>query len=358
MKKSILLLSITAMVLSTKANVLTVSNDNVNPGQYTSVNAAMAAANAGDTLLIQGTPYNYGTLTLTKKLVFIGAGHNPIDRQNTNPTIFDNIELQDGSMDSKFYGLSVNDVNFRNSNADNILFSNCRIRSVVYFHAHDCDNNTFDGCVFSRQNTSNFDAQNQRVSGLIVQNSVLHGTFQYFPNSGGYNYVNYCLFLNSNNNSAFYAAYYFYVTNSLFVGASPSNSYSWVVWKNNAAYYPANGATSFPANSDGIASTNWVGTNPMFTTYPSINSYSEVQFFDYAHDYHLQTASPFTTSSTDGTALGVYGNPAKTNVLIGYNHYGMPSNPYINSFQITGPTTINAGDNLQIYMKAKLRNDQ
>lgn len=357
MKKFLSTLVLSSAMLMAKANVLTVSNDNVNPGQYTSISAAMAAANAGDTLLIQGTPYNYGTITVTKGLVFIGAGHNPIDRQNTNPTTLDDIELQDGSANAKFYGLNLNNVNFRHSNADNTVFNNCRIRTNVIFYAHDCDQNTFDGCVFSRQNAENFNGNGYRVGGLKMQNSVLNGRFYNIGGGSDYNYINYCIFLNNANNSTFSYSNWFYVLNSLFIGAAPSSPYSWVVWTNNAAYYPANGATAFPANSNGVATTNWVGTNPQLTTYPSITSSGQVQFFDYAHNYRLAAGSPFISSSTDGTPLGVYGNPAKTNILTGYNHYGMPMNPYINSFQITGPTTINAGDNLQIYMKAKLRND-
>jgi hypothetical protein len=59
---------------------------------------------------------------------------------------------------------------------------------------------------------------------------------------------------------------------------------------------------------------------------------------------------------TDATDLGVYGGTEFSNMLIGYNHFGIPLNPYIKLFNITGSNSVNAGDNLQISVEAKVRN--
>ncbi|HSY77149.1 MAG TPA: hypothetical protein VK890_09855, partial [Bacteroidia bacterium] len=46
------------------AHVITVSNNAVNVGQYTTVAAALTAANPGDTIYIMGSPTDYGTITI------------------------------------------------------------------------------------------------------------------------------------------------------------------------------------------------------------------------------------------------------------------------------------------------------
>jgi hypothetical protein len=59
---------------STNAAVLTVNNSPNNPGQYAQIDPAIAAANVGDTIYVQGSSANYSNATITKSLTIIGAG--------------------------------------------------------------------------------------------------------------------------------------------------------------------------------------------------------------------------------------------------------------------------------------------
>ena len=60
MKKHIYLFALLAItVMTSKANVLTVSNDSKKPATYTTISAAMTAANVGDTIFVSGTATDY-----------------------------------------------------------------------------------------------------------------------------------------------------------------------------------------------------------------------------------------------------------------------------------------------------------
>ena len=60
--------------LAGNATILTVNNNNPSPGQYSDLQVAIDAANAGDTLLIHRSPTSYGNATITKQLTLIGEG--------------------------------------------------------------------------------------------------------------------------------------------------------------------------------------------------------------------------------------------------------------------------------------------
>ena len=158
-------------------------------------------------------------------------------------------------------------------------------------------------------------------------------------------------------NTTFGGINYFYITNSIFYGAIPrlgnaiySNG-GWINFNNCLSFATTGGTNTFSANSDGTARTVWEGVDPQFENFPLAGA-----FFDYAHDYRLKVTSPVKNSGNDATALGVYGGTLFSNILLGYNQNGIPINPYIKLFNITGSNSVNAGDNLQISVEAKVRN--
>ena len=76
--KTLVLLFIACFVYSMSyADIITVSNNPDSPGQYTSLPAAIAAASVGDTILVSGSPTNYGSITINKKLTLFGSGYDP-----------------------------------------------------------------------------------------------------------------------------------------------------------------------------------------------------------------------------------------------------------------------------------------
>ncbi len=337
------------------AGVLTVSNASVSPGQYSSITAAISAASTGDTILIQGTGINYGNFTVNKKLVIMGPGHNPADKQNSNPGMVDNILFTTGSSQTAVYGLNVNYFYIDAANIQGIVISNCMIRYRVEMARPGANNWTIDGCVFTSSDINLTTYINTyghgSVSNLRVRNCVLNGRITEFHTNSSYNYISNCLFLQNSNNNTFTSANYFYVTNSIFFRAIPRQSSGWVNFNNCLSFATTGGNTAFSANSDGNSRTVWEGVDPQLENFPVGGA-----FFDYAHDYRLKATSPVKNSGNDATDLGVYGGTQFSNILLGYNQNGIPINPYIKSFNITGGNSVNAGDNLQISVEAKVRN--
>jgi len=335
------------------AGVLTVSNAAVSPGQYTNIAAAITAATNGDTILIAGTGINYNSFTVSKRLVFIGPGHNPEDKQNTNGGMLDNILLTTGASGSAFYGLNISYIYTNAQNIDGIVVSNCMIRYRIEINYRFCDNWTVDGCIFTNVNecfTGN--GQGYGTNNLRVRNCVFNGRFYDFPAAGGgYNYITNSVFLQNTGANTFEYINHFYVTNSIFYRAQPRFTGGWVNFNNCLSFATTGGNTTFAANSDGTARTVWQGVDPQFENFPEAGAH-----FSYTHDYRLKATSPVKALGNDATDLGVYGGTLFSNILLGYNQNGIPINPYIKLFNITGNTSVNAGDNLQISVEAKVRN--
>lgn len=79
MKSKFLLIIIAnlCVALSMQAKVLRVNNvDNSAP--YSKIEDAVKAAAEGDTIMLDGSPYSYGTIKLDKRLVLIGNGYDLI----------------------------------------------------------------------------------------------------------------------------------------------------------------------------------------------------------------------------------------------------------------------------------------
>lgn len=332
------------------AGVLTVSNATVSPGQYSSISAAISAAAAGDTLLIHGTGISYGGFTLNKSLVLIGPGHNPTDKQNSNAVIIDNINMTAGSSQSKFYGLNINQISTGNTSIVDVVVSNCLIRNQIIFTNSNSNNWVVDGCIFTSTGY-NVNGAGTAASNLRVRNCVLNGVFYNFPTSSGYNYITNSVFLGGTNENTFQFVNAFFITNSIFYRAIPRQSNSWVVFDRCVSYNTIGGNNAFSPNANGVARTVYEGVNPDFEDFPAAGA-----LFNYAHNFRLKQTSPVKNSGTDATDVGVYGGTEFSNVIYGYNQNGIPLNPYIKSFTITGNSTVNAGDNLQIAVEAKVRN--
>lgn len=68
MKSSLLLLLLLVASLA-QGTIRTVSNNPDRPAQFDNVNAAIAAAVAGDTIYVHGSQFTYPDFTVTKKLI-------------------------------------------------------------------------------------------------------------------------------------------------------------------------------------------------------------------------------------------------------------------------------------------------
>ncbi|HYG03558.1 MAG TPA: hypothetical protein VD927_14015 [Chryseosolibacter sp.] len=108
--KTIAICGLIFLSVLTNANILRVDSNVGNGAPYTTIQAAVDAAVAGDTIQIAGGAVPYSGPTVNKQLVFIGPGYflgeNPDTQQNKSPAkISDAFTFQAGSNGSFVMGL-------------------------------------------------------------------------------------------------------------------------------------------------------------------------------------------------------------------------------------------------------------
>lgn len=338
MKKIISIISFLFVAANLYATTFTLNNSNPTAGQFTNWGDAQNAASNGDTILIHGSLINYYTLTISKKLVIIGPGHHPTDKQNQQKAFCDAVIFANGSTGCTVIGLECSNMQDYYNNIDSVTILNCRFNDALYFQSSNANNWIIDGCIFA-SSTHCIYGQGQSVGDMIVRNSILNGDiFSFNGTYIGYNYFTNNIFLSSTPYTFQYCNY-FYINNCIFYRSGLLNySNSGLSFNKNLSYQCVGGDV-FP---NGV---NYTGMDPLFVTNIGSGAY-----FDYSIDYHLQATSPVKNGGVDGTDLGVYGGNGD------YEQNGIGHNPYINTFNITGPTSVNAGDPIQVYIKAKVRN--
>lgn len=332
-KLLVLFLGITAYA---KATTITLNNNNPSGGQFTTFAAAQAAASNGDTILVQGSTTNYGNMQISKRLVIIGPGHNPTDKQNSQKAFCDYLTFLGGSGSTKVYGLEVSSVLIDGSTT-NVELHLLYIGDKILTRSHSNDNWIIEGCVFGSGGI-NVNGQGYSTSGTIYRNNIFNGYIESLGGSG-YRYFQNNIFLGTTS-YAFRSSPSIYANNNIFYrqGMQDNGNSNSIIYTKNVSYQ-CSGGNTFP-NGTG----NFEGIDPQFVT-----SLGSGAYFDYATNYTPQNAAILGTGS-DGTDVGIYGGTGD------YHQYGVPRSPYIKTFTITGPNTVNAGDPVQIYIKAKVRN--
>lgn len=338
MKASISIIILLFAIVGVKATTLTLNNATPSAGQYNTWTSALAAAVDGDTILIHGTTNNYYSLNINKRLTVIGPGHNPLDKQNTQRAFCDNVLFYSGSNGSKVIGIEASNMQAYSNNVDSISIMLCKITDAVYFTNPNANFWLIEGCVFTNS-AHCIRGNGQAVGDLVCRNNIINGdVFQFNGGYIGYNYFNNNIFLSASAYTFQYCSYFYINSNVFYRSGMQDYGNTGLVFNKNCSYQ-CSGGNTFP---NGV---NFVNINPMF-----VSSIGSGAYFDYATDYHLQSSSPLVNAGGDGTDLGVYGGYGD------YEQYGVSHNPYIKTFNITGSTSVNAGDPIQIYIKAKVRN--
>ena len=301
------------------SHIRTVSSAANSPGRYVTLQAAIDSANVGDTIYVHGGGYN--TMTVNKRLTFIGPGFNPQGQFTAQATInyiyLDNIVPSTSANGSKFIGLNIGYIAIKpieQFKIDSILIERCRFYTLIATNVLG-DSWTFRNNLFQWGNyyTGGSLSINFRKN-IIIENNI-------FASVNGSTQIQ-----NSNDNTVFFF-------NNLFTGhfdnATEFLSVSNARFENNIFYgkSPSTAASSNFANniffgnlvsnslanlSDGL---NNITLDPQFTTVPIDNS---KYYFSYSNNYKLLPTSPGHNAGTDGTDIGIFGGqyPMPLNNLI------------------------------------------
>jgi hypothetical protein len=352
MKKAIVTLTIAvSSILLSTATIRTVSNNASSPGQYSSLPAAITASAVGDTIYVQGSPTSYGSITINKKLTFIGAGYAPDSTDYNLASKIDQILFDTTTYTMSgikiigfyIYATSSNTLYYSTSPTDdrgkinNVTFERCYISSG-YSCSISGNNWEFLNCIFEYSNNLDIGTYNN----ILFSNCIIINTVMYNSDKSSINIYN-CIFLNHISN-AFSNVSNMGIYNSIFYNSS-NTSCTNCLFMNNISY--DNVSRPFTGTGTG----NLADIDPLFvttsTTLPSIGTtipYSDLKKYNWA----LQTGSPGHNAGTDGTDIGFYGGSYPYKNITGMN----PNIPVIKSFIVKNPVA-QKGGTLQISIKAQ-----
>ncbi len=292
-----------------RAAVLTLNNNTPTPGQYTTFDAAQTAAAAGDTILIQGSPTSYGTITISKRLTIIGPGHKPSTLSGLTAT-FATISISNNLTGVRIYGISVTSIAGSFQNIDSMIVENVVCSNVLSIGSGS-KNILVRGCIFG----GFLDLQSTTVQGLVItiENNYFFNSGYTFCLAGpGWDGTatklisnnifagnSQCVFTLFNNNSSIRNAI---LQNNIFYGLTASSgSQTDCLYANNLSFGHACNNNLPPAGQGG--SNNLVNVDPKLV---NIQLPTQSSAFSYTRNYRLQADSPCKGAGVGGTDIGLY----------------------------------------------------
>lgn len=346
-----------SLVLSVSAfaTVRTVNNNLQSPGQFTSIQAAHDAANAGDTILVAASPSGYGGATFTKKICLIGAGMRPGEKKDNSASSFlsSGIGLSEGSAGSVIIGIHFNG----HSLTSNVSISNVQV--LRNYFSSGCAMINFNGSTSNWIVANNYFAQtscccaaihgnNNTFSNMLFQNNVFSeatgcgcGDFvmRGFVNSASCIFSNNLVYSDATNDAAFGGLNNFIIENNIFHTASPAGA-TGSVMNNNLTFGTTQNTLPYGNNS---------GVNNISDTDPQLSTFSNTNKGPF-QNFQPAAGSPARTGGVGGTQMGVYGGS------FNWVNSAVPPIPVIKSFNLTTGATIPAGGSIGIKVTATKQN--
>jgi len=332
-------------------NMIAVQNNNT-PSFYSSIDDAISQAINGDTLYLPGGSFNL-TVSISKRLHFIGVGFHPDSTQATTFTYFTNtIYFVDGSDGSSIAGIYINGsiilgIDGTLTDVDNIKITRCNFQNL---------RGLILGCNFSNNLVDNFIVAENVVRGDILgfngvlnvfSNNIIQGKIECI---GQGNIYKNNIFLKQSSdlwgapiavnngfieNNIFLTPYY---TTGLLTECSAGWGLSNCTFRKNIftgllIYY--GGCTNC------LDFMNYeVDINSIFI---SLSSF----LYNYTDNYHLQNPSIYF--GTDGTQIGIYGG------MFPWKDGSIPINPHYQSIIISPNTDTDGNLNINIKVSAQDR---
>src|SRR4051812_24067381 len=112
--KKIIIAALLIAAQQANANIIRVNNTPGTQANYSTIASAITAASVGDTIYLEGSQTNYGTITLNKRLIITGPGYflndstaNPHTLVNKYSAMVDYVNCNVGSKGSVIGGLEI-----------------------------------------------------------------------------------------------------------------------------------------------------------------------------------------------------------------------------------------------------------
>lgn len=350
------------LLLSTSslfATIRTVCNVPDTLAQFPTIQAAITAASAGDTIYVHGSPNAYSAFTVDKRLVIIGPGWNPNKNLPLTAFINQGVNFTGGAAaGTEIQGLHFQTtISINTLGINNIRFIRNRFSSLsinIFPNAA----GTVSGYLFEGNWFDNAQVQTNTsytLQDFIFQNNIFYesgccvsGNFAGFTNSVNI-LVNHNLFYgpSSGSRSVFVAnARFITLSNNIFVrrdaGANLSNS----TFNNNITFNTGNDLPwTLNGNVDGGG--NVVNQDPQMAAQASVNAGTNNPLLDFTI-----AAGPANNSGSDGKDMGLLYDPTGS---LNWNNSRGSRLPYIFSMNITTPA-VAPGGNVNVTVEARRNN--
>lgn len=282
---------------------------------YSTLEEAVTAAAAGDTLYIPGGTFAAPS-TIGKTLHWVGLGHYPAGTSATSPSVVSGAinftgNCDDSSMEGIYFQGNIS-LGSAGNDASGISIKRCRIGGELTLRADDTGNpdlsfemteSVLEKKVDGKNSSGAYFAHNILVISEIANFTGSLFNFNAFPYYNSYGSPR-LMSINNINNCNF--------INNAFSANISSTTVNGCTFKYNLL------GSEIQLNSSNSLSNNIinVGTDNVFV-YMSRKSQ-----FSYTNNYHLKTGSAGIGGASDGTNIGIYGSsmPYKTNAVPFYPH--------------------------------------
>jgi hypothetical protein len=369
MKQFFSLICLLAM-FNAQATVRTVSNFPATLAQFNTIQAAVDASTAGDTVYVHGSPNQYSSFDLiNKRLVVIGPGWSPIKQLPFDAVI--NTDLSTSGVDitgtsssgSVIHGLTFiggTGIRINSSAINNLQFIRIHTVScpIIFSGSVSAGNWTgylLEGCVFNNaqvrsdnptvHNFSNFLFQNNlffengcciggNISGFTNTSSIMFDHNLWFgPGTGSRDcFAGNCRFLT--------------LTNNIFVRRNAATQNSSSTFNNNITFNTGNN-TPWLSNGNVNSGGNVDNQDPQMVSQAAVNTGS----LNFASDYTI-AAGPADNTASDGKDMGLLYDVTGS---LNWNNSRNSRLPRIFSMNVVTPT-VPAGGNVTINVEARVSN--
>jgi hypothetical protein len=344
--------------ISTWATTRTVSNNPNIPAQFSNLQTAINESASGDTLLVHGSPNDYGNVTINRSMVLIGPGYRPLG-QNQLTAIIGNLNVvapTDGVSDNvALIGLNIGTLRQHEGGCASGFATKLRIvRCVVGQYlprgvASGVNDSEFfaEQCIFIGATIlNNNDCGGPAISSAILNNSIFTSALRYdSPVSNGL--VANCIFFGGG--SSLQQIQNTIFSNNVFYGTQLSDgngAKTGCTFNNNLTFGTNNNALAFASS---ITLGTLENTDPLFinATAPG-NGQNFSTLFNGVQNLNPQPASPLLAAGSDGTNIGTTGGSSAFNYLL----QGTTKGPWMTSLLINNASLPENGT-LQVTFGAK-----
>lgn len=361
MKKRLLLICISLFSAdSLMARVLTVSNNPSTIAQYNTIQAAIDAANTGDTIYVHGSPNTYAASTITnKQLVIIGPGWMP-DKTLPQTAKIAAITLSGaGTSGTELQGLTMlGEVRITTAGLNNLRFIRNQFLDLdvvlVPSSVGTISGYLFEGNWF---NLSGVQVSNSNpVQNFIFQNNIFYETqtaaFSYslfgFTNSVNI-LLDHNLFYGPSSGSGNVFGgdtRSLILSNNIFVRRNPANNLSNSAFNNNITFNTGNDAPwSVNSNTDGGG--NVAGQDPQMADQAGVDGGTNNPLLNFTI-----AAGPANNTASDGKDMGLLFDASGS---LNWTNSRNSRIPRIFSMNISTPT-VAPGGNVSVTVESRRSN--